>query len=106
MELDGGVLYSIAPVPDLTQVRSVHRTMLKPALPLPPNCSEEQPQSPSDSVSEASEDERLWLVIGVEPAQNPTMPVQPSSPVREPVALPLVVSVPAPVATSAVSDGT
>lgn len=37
----GGVVYSIAPVHDLTRVRTVHRMMLKPALPLPPNFSEE-----------------------------------------------------------------
>lgn len=32
----GGVVYSVAPVYDRTRVRQVHRTMLKPALPLSP----------------------------------------------------------------------
>ena len=94
----GGVVYSIAPVHDLTQVWSVHRTMLKPALTLPPELPEEGPQDSSESVLEISEDEEgLWVVLRG-PGQYPPTSVQPSSPSRE-------ASVLSPVPTGASSSG-
>lgn len=103
----GGVVYSIALVHDLTRVRSVHWTMLKPALTLPPECPEEGPQDSSESASEISEDEGLWVVLRG-PGQHPPTSVQPSSPPREHAISPPVAreaSVPSPVPTGASSGG-
>ena len=104
----GGVVYSIAPVHDLSRVRNVHRTMLKPALTLPPECPEEESQDSSESVSEVSEDEEgLWVVLRG-PVQHPPTAVQPSCQPREHVVPPQVereASVPSPVPERASSSG-
>lgn len=58
----GEVVYSVAPVHDLTRVRNVHRTMMKTTF---PPALEVWPAGSSEGVYKANEgeDEGLWVVL-------------------------------------------
>ncbi|CAL9703969.1 unnamed protein product [Knipowitschia caucasica] len=89
-----GVVYSVAPVDRLDQVRQVHRTALKPALPPPETSSNVWPQV-AFVEDEASGDELelgAWLVVR-ESVSAPSTPV-------EPLAWELPVASPSPVVPS------
>lgn len=73
----GGVVYSIAPRHDLTRIRQVHRTMLKP---VPPSQEPPEPSSvpvePHRIVSTTPEDE-MGRWVRVDTAGPPPQPDQP-----------------------------
>ncbi|XP_034539554.1 uncharacterized protein LOC117812750 [Notolabrus celidotus] len=82
----GGVVYSVAPVYDLTRVRQVHWTMLKPALPQSPGQIQVRPlhapevASPSESDEEEEMVENgLWVVLTAPQDHRPT-PARPTPP--------------------------
>lgn len=60
----GGVVYSVAPVHDLTRTRQLHRTMLKPARPDPRTEAPSMPCGPPTSPSMLQEDDLgQWVLV-------------------------------------------